>query len=61
MMPKSFKKELRKTKDKIIHCANDVYEKAQDEKVPSEQKEKLEAARDSLIEATNQLTEVLHS
>lgn len=54
------KKTLRKSKDKIIHCANDIRTVRDNGKVPEKQQELLDQARDLLIEATNRLVEAIN-
>jgi hypothetical protein len=53
-MAKQNKKAMRKTKDKIVHAANDVKAIMQEE-IPDEQWEILDKVHSKLIEATNDL------
>lgn len=57
-MPKSEKKELRKIKDKVIHSANDLKKFLNtNSDAPDEVREKLDEARDDLINAVNKIVE----
>ena len=54
------KKTLRKAKDKIVLCANDIRTVRDNGKAPVKQQELLDEARDLLIQATNKLVEAIN-
>ena len=56
-MPKPIKKKLRKIRDRIIHCANDLRTEIKEEGLPNDQRGLLDDAHTLLITATNKLTE----
>lgn len=60
-MASQLKKRLRKGKDKVVHVVNDLRKETQDSKLPEKMREKIDKARDLLIEATNELADAIHT
>jgi len=59
-MAKQYKKRLRKIKDRIVHCANDVYSELSEPDIDNDARAKLEDARALLIEVTNRIVEAIN-